>query len=398
MQVHGVCFLTDSMKGGAHLLGLYLHIPFCLRKCNYCDFCSAPSDQSTRSAYVDALCAHLAHVAPRTAGRTVDTVYFGGGTPTLLSTYDFARILDTVRTHYTLRGDAEITAECNPVTGGDALFAGLVAAGVNRLSIGLQSIHEKELALLGRLHSFADFKHTVLAAKKAGFSNISADLMFGIPAQTPTTFLETLEALCELAPTHISAYGLRIEDGTPFGKQRDTLPLPSEDEEVEMAELAASYLPAHGYARYEISNYAKAGYESRHNLRYWLGADYLGFGPGAHSLLNGVRFETPPDTDAYIRAAHQGAFDTVFKNHHTLTAHELREEYVMLRMRLAAGVDKADFRARFGRSFDEVYGKQDALVRGGFLTETDTHVAFTPRGMQLSNAILSEWLDFGGDE
>ena len=165
-----------------------------------------------------------------------------------------------------------------------------------------------------------------------------------------------------------------------------------------MAELVATYLPTRGYARYEISNYAKPGYESRHNLRYWLGADYIGFGPGAHSLWNGVRFETAPDTAAYLRAAQAGAFDALFENHHTLTPREQREEYVMLRMRLTAGVDKNEFLSRFGCTFADAYGNTDALVRGGFLTDTDTRVAFTAHGMQLSNAILSEWLDFGGDE
>jgi oxygen-independent coproporphyrinogen-3 oxidase len=292
--------------------------------------------------------------------------------------------------------DAEITSECNPVTNTDGLFEGLLQAGVNRLSIGLQSVHENELRRLGRLHSFADFESTFAAARHAGFENISADLMFGIPAQTPASFRETLEALCDLAPSHISAYGLRVEESTPFGKHRDALPFPNEDAEAEMAELVATHLPKRGYGRYEISNYAHTGYESRHNLRYWLGADYLGFGPGAHSLFQGVRFETPPDTAAYLRAIQSRDFDTLLTNHHALTAHELREEYVMLRMRLAQGVDKAEFLARFKEPFSAIYGDTARLVEGGFLIDNDTRVAFTDRGMQVSNAILSEWLDFGG--
>ncbi len=379
------------------MLGLYIHIPFCVQKCNYCDFCSAPAPDATRAAYVDALCRQLAAISPLAAGRTVDTVYFGGGTPTLLSGAELGRIMQTVRAHYTLCADAEITAECNPVTNAAGLFEGLVAAGINRVSIGLQSIHAQELALLGRLHTFADFEATLAAARAAGLSNISADVMFGIPAQTVRSFTQTLETLCNLSPAHISAYGLRIEESTPFGKRRDTLPLPNEDEEAEMAELVASYLPARGYVRYEISNYAKTGCESRHNLRYWLGDDYLGFGPGAHSLLNGVRFETPPDTAAYITAVQQERFDALFTNRHTLTPHERREEYVMLRMRLARGVNKQDFLARFGLPFDTAYGDLTPLIRGGFLIEDNTRVAFTARGMQLSNAILSEWLDFGGN-
>ena len=379
-------------------LGLYLHIPFCLQKCNYCDFCSAPASAETRAAYVDALCAHLCALSPLAREYTVDTVYLGGGTPTLLSADEFSRILDTVRAHFTLLPSAEITSECNPVTGAEALFCGMREAGVNRLSIGLQSVHERELKLLGRLHSFADFESTFAAARRAGFDNISADLMFGIPAQTAESFAQTLQTLCDLSPEHISAYGLRVEDGTPFGRMRDTLPLPSEDEEAEMAELVASYLPAHGYARYEISNYAKAGYHSRHNLRYWLGEEYLGFGPAAHSFFGGVRFETPADTGAYLRTVEKGDFDALFTERHTVTKEEAREEYVMLRMRLAEGIDKADFSHRFATSFEECYGDLSTLVQGGFLKNTDTCVAFTARGMQLSNAILSEWLDFGGNE
>lgn len=379
-------------------LGLYLHIPFCLQKCHYCDFCSAPASAGTRKAYVEALCAHLREIAPTASAHTVDTVYFGGGTPTLLDATDFARILDTVRAHFHILPDAEITSECNPVTGAEALFDGMREAGVNRLSIGLQSIHEKELKLLGRLHSFADFESAFTAARRAGFDNISADLMFGIPAQTVASFHNTLETLCDLSPEHISAYGLRVEDGTAFGKTRDQLPLPDEDAEAEMAELVATLLPARGYERYEISNYAKPGHHSRHNLRYWLGEKYLGFGPAAHSFFGGVRFETPADTGAYLRAVENGEFDALFTGHHTVEGSEARDEYVMLRMRLAEGVDKADFSHRFGTKFEECYGNLTPLVQGGFLTNTDTRVAFTARGMQLSNAILSEWLDFGGNK
>ena len=379
-------------------LGLYLHIPFCLQKCNYCDFCSAPASAKTRDAYVQALCAHLRAVAPKARAYTVDTVYLGGGTPTLLSPADFSQILDTVRACFNVLPNAEITSECNPVTNTDGLFEGLLHAGVNRLSIGLQSVHENELKCLGRLHSFTDFESTFAAARRAGFKNISADLMFGIPEQTVESFRTTLETLCALSPEHISAYGLRVEDGTPFGRMRDTLPLPNEDEEAEMAELVESLLPARGYKRYEISNYAKDGCRSRHNLRYWLGEEYLGFGPAAHSFFGGVRFETPADTGAYLAAVQKGDFDALFTSHHKIEGAEARDEYVMLRMRLTEGVDKADFLHRFGTSFEKCYGDPSPLVKGGFLQNDSTRVAFTARGMQVSNAILSEWLDFGGNE
>ena len=378
-------------------LGLYLHIPFCLQKCNYCDFCSAPASAATRARYVDALCRHLASTASMAQGYTVDTVYFGGGTPTLLDGTQFKRITDTVRGYFALEHGAEITAECNPVTGSEGLFEGLLAAGINRVSIGLQSIHEKELEMLGRLHSFSDFEATYRAARRAGVQNISADVMFGIPLQTVASFERTLDALCELSPEHISAYGLRVEDGTPFGARRNTLPLPDEETEAQMAELVASKLPQNGYARYEISNYAKAGKESRHNLRYWMGAEYLGFGPAAHSFFQGERFETPPDTLAYLEAVERARFDALYTARHVISPHEAREEYVMLRMRLTKGVEKSEFLRRFGIPFEEAYGDLNPLIQGGFLVDDGARVAFTARGMQVSNAILSQWLEFGGD-
>ena len=378
-------------------LGLYLHIPFCVRKCNYCDFCSAAADEATRAAYVDALCAHLVATAPTAQGRPIDTVYLGGGTPTILSETQLSHILDTVRSAYTLTDDVEITAECNPVTGRDTLFEALAAAGVNRLSIGVQSIHENELVLLGRAHGFADFLATLDAALRAGLRNVSADVMFGIPAQTVESLAKTLDTLAALPLTHLSAYGLRIEEGTPFDKNRDKLPFPTEDEEADMAELVPTLLQKHGFARYEISNYARNGARSRHNLRYWLGEEYLGFGPAAHSYFAGVRYATPPNTKAYIQAIAAGNLDALCVDRHILDTHEQREEYVMLRMRLAEGIDKHDFACRFGTSFEAAYGNLDALTQSGLLQSSDTHIAFTARGMQVSNAILSDWLDFKGE-
>lgn len=376
-------------------LGLYLHIPFCVRKCNYCDFYSAPADSGARSAYVDALIAQLAFEGARLGDYDVDAVYLGGGTPNLLSGEDFARILDTVKAHYRLDANAEITAECNPVAGDAEKLAAMRAAGVNRLSIGLQSIHENELQLLGRPHDYAAFLDTFHTARAVGFRNISADLMFGIPAQTEKSFAETLEALTALAPEHISAYGLRVEKRTPFWGMREKLPFPDEDAEANMAEYMVDFLASRGYRHYEISNFAKEGFASRHNLRYWLGSDYLGFGPGAHSYLGGERFETPPDTAAYLSAVRGGRFADLRQNLTRIGEKEAMDEYVMLRMRLSCGVDFADFKHRFGVSFDQRYPIDPALLAGGFLQRTDGGIAFTERGMRVSNAILSDWLCFG---
>ena len=376
-------------------LGLYLHVPFCVRKCHYCDFYSAPTDKGARTAYVRALCRHLEAEAASLGARAVDTVYFGGGTPTLLEAQDFQQILDVIRTCYRLEPDAEITAECNPITNADGLLEGLRRAGVNRLSIGLQSARDEELRLLGRPHDYAAFLATYRAARLAGFDNISVDLMFGIPSQTVESFSETVETVLALAPEHISAYGLRIEEGTPFYDMRGKLTLPSEDDEAEMAELVAGKLTAAGFEHYEISNYARATRRSQHNMRYWLGEDYLGFGPGAHSCLDSVRFSTAPDTTAYIKTVSEGRFSALREEAHHVVGKELQDEYVMLRMRLFEGIALADFSHRFGTSFENAYGDVAALVSAGFLQKTRERIAFTEKGMRVSNAILSDWLDFG---
>ena len=376
-------------------LGLYLHIPFCVQKCRYCDFCSAPADKGARTDYVRALCRHLEAEATRLTHRRVDTVYLGGGTPTVLEGEELAQILRTVKGHFVLTEDAEITVECNPVTGAEPLLRRLREEGVNRLSIGVQSAVEEELKLLGRPHGFGEVTAVFAAARRAGFENVSADVMFGIPAQTAESFSQTLDAVLALSPTHISAYGLRIEEGTPFHGMRKSLPLPDEDEEAQMAEMVAGRLRAAGYEHYEISNYAKAGYRSRHNMRYWLGADYLGFGPGAHSYLDGERFEIFRDRVAYVTAVEQGDFDGLRQNRTPIVGKELQDEYVMLRMRLSDGVDPADFRRRFGLSFEQAYGDTSRLEKAGLLYKNDRRIVFTEQGMRVSNAILCEWLDFG---
>ena len=376
-------------------LGLYLHVPFCVRKCRYCDFYSSPGGLDERGAYVKGLLVHLEHEARALSHYEVDTVYFGGGTPTLLSGEDFKQLLHVIGECYDLAPNAEITTECNPVSGGAGMAERLLEAGVNRLSIGLQSANENELALLGRPHGREEFLSTYRAARAAGFRNISVDLMFGIPEQTVESLERSLSLLCELSPEHLSVYGLRVEEGTPFYACRESLALPDEDTEAEMAERIAARLFEAGYWHYEVSNFAKPGYHSRHNMRYWLGEEYLGFGPGAHSYLGGVRFETAPDKHAYLAAVARGDFASLRTNATVIGGDEARDEYVMLRMRLFEGVDLADFQHRFGQDFFECYRVPSSLFEGGFLRRTDKGLAFTERGMRVSNAILSDWLNFG---
>ena len=372
-------------------LGIYLHIPFCKSKCHYCDFCSfADRDEATMDAYVTRLCAELAEKAPLAAYHMVDTVYFGGGTPTLLAPHQFARLLETVRAHYTLSDDAEITAECNPATADEDKLRGMRALGVNRLSIGAQSAVDAELRALGRIHSFVETQETFLAARAAGFDNVSLDVMFGIPGQTLDSFSHTLEAILSLAPEHISAYSLIVEPDTPFFEAGDRLILPDEDAVCDMSAQLLTRLREAGYERYEISNFAKPGRASRHNLHYWNMDDYMGFGPAAHSLIGGVRTGHSRDLDAYLAGQ-----DTT-EPEEVLDAPTARDEYVMLRLRLYDGVDKREFFARFGQEFDAVYGEAAAhFAAAGLLIDTPERIAFTDEGFALSNAVLSEMLFWG---
>ena len=372
-------------------LGLYLHIPFCKSKCLYCDFCSFPNPkEESISAYVDALCRDLKKRAADCADYEVDTVYLGGGTPTLLSAGQLERIIETLMHGYHLSKNAEITAECNPATANADLFRRMRTAGFNRLSIGLQSAHREELRALGRLHTFEQFEDTWEAALSAGFSNLSADVMFGIPHQTRESFVETLEKVISCNPSHLSAYSLAVEEGTPFGKRgADALDLPDEECTRAMYLDMVSRLGEAGLYQYEISNFARTGYESRHNLKYWSMEPYLGLGPAAHSDFEGVRFGNGRDVSAYIRG------EDITAESERPSEGERMNEYVMLRMRLAEGISLSDLASRFGKSAAEkIQASLKKYVGGGFVTATEDRLAFTPQGFLVSNTILSDVLEF----
>ncbi len=373
-------------------LGLYIHIPFCRSKCLYCDFCSFPNqDASTVEAYVQAVCQDLERQSANCNAHSVDTIYFGGGTPMLLPARLLLRILEQIVCRYHVAEDAEITAECNPATGNAESFAALRHGGFNRLSIGLQSIHANELRALGRLHGFADFQKTFGEARAAGFENISGDLMMGIPEQSLESYLQSLAALCALRPEHVSAYTLSVEEGTPFFRlqERARLPLPEEETVRSMYFEGIALLESLGYKQYEISNFARAGYASRHNLKYWNCEEYLGFGPAAYSDFGGARFGNSRLLDAYIEGRD-------IRTEWEVPSHDCRmNEYVMLRMRLCRGVSRKDFFERFGVSFQERFGTRlEAYLKGGFVCRTEEGYAFTPQGFSVSNTVLSELLDF----
>lgn len=376
-------------KADKKKLGLYLHVPFCVQKCLYCDFCSFAGAKENIGAYVDRLCKDVKEYGEKCASYEVDTVYFGGGTPTLLPINEFNRIIDSIYKNYSLTDNVEISCECNPATATLDYFKDMRALGINRLSIGLQSVHDNELRALGRIHSYSDFVDTFKAARDAGFDNISADLMYGIPNQTEKSFEGSIQTLVSLSPEHISAYGLKIEDGTPFGKMRENLSLPDEDAEYNMYMMLSHYLPENGYAKYEISNFSKQGRESMHNLKYWLGDDYLGFGVAAHSYFGGERFANSRDFFAYLGNA------DIIESRCNISASERMTELVMLRMRLSRGVSHSEFFNLFGQRFESLYGSRlKKYIEGGYVVTDENYTFFTDKGFFVSNYILSDLLEF----
>ena len=373
-------------------LGLYLHIPFCKSKCLYCDFCSFPRPTlEDTEAYVSALCRDLERWSERCRAHTVDTVYVGGGTPTVLNASQLERIMDAVTRFYHLDDSAEITSECNPATADASLLRSMRAAGWNRLSIGLQSAQTRELKALGRIHSFDDFQRTWETARAVGFSNLSADLMFGIPHQTEESFEDTIEKTLSCEPNHLSVYSLIVEKGTVFGRRGEAeLQLPGEDAVRNMYLRMVEALNAVGVKQYEISNFARSGYESRHNLKYWNTDEYLGFGLGAYSDFGGVRFGNGRDFQRYLGG------EDITEERETPDCKERLSEYVMLRMRLNEGIEFRALEERFGADAVEWARKSFAPYKeGDFLRMTQDRVAFTAEGMLVSNSILSDVLEFG---
>ena len=376
-------------------VGIYIHVPFCLSKCHYCDFCSVQRvDDEKKECCVEKLCEEIALFARRIGESgdvpIADTVYLGGGTPTLLSPKQFERILDVINRDFGIEKNAEITAETNPKSADGKKLAEFRSAGVNRLSIGMQSVHDNELRALGRIHNFEDFKTTFSEAREAGFDNISADLMYGIPVQTRESFASSVEVLASFAPEHISSYCLTVEEGTNFGRRRDSLILPDDDTVSDMYADMSEILENCGYHKYEISNFAKDGKASRHNLKYWHCADYLGFGVAAHSYFDGVRFAHSRDIDAYLRG------ESIIIEAEQIGCEEAMNEYAMLGMRLACGVDLRGFKERFGKAFEEAF-PGFCKYAPEFVDLNEEHCRFTDKGMFVSNYILSDVLYFSDE-
>ena len=408
-------------------LELYLHIPFCVKKCDYCDFLSGPADRQTQRAYFEAMKREIRHMGRwwrgcRTwdeAGRKhempdpselpgVRSIFFGGGTPSLPNAEEIAGLMEVLWESFPIDREAEITLECNPGTVTEEKLHIYRQCGVNRLSIGLQSADEEELRTLGRIHTYDQFLETYAKARKAGFSNISVDLMEGLPHQTWEKLSATLEKVTALEPEHISVYSLIIEEGTPFyGRYQEdiirrveglpTEALPDEDAEYDLSRQAAAFLERQGYRQYEISNYAREGFACRHNVGYWRRVPYLGFGVGAASLAFGRRWSNLRDQKTYMDLC--GEWDTwgnaspLWEQMVELTDQDAMEEFMFLGLRMREGVSREMFGEIFARPMDEVYGEVlERLKDLGLLEIAGDRVRLTRRGMEVSNVALAEFL------
>lgn len=412
-------------------ISLYIHYPYCVRKCNYCDFLSAPADEAAREHYVHLLCEEIRGRAAEAThaiesedaldesvnGRArVDTLYFGGGTPSLMTEAQLGKIMEVVRASYDLMPNAEITLEVNPGTADYEKLAAFHRVGVNRLSIGAQSFIPSELQMLGRIHTAAQISEVFGAAREAGFDNLSLDLMSALPGQTMESWTYNLGEAVRLGPEHLSCYSLIIEEGTPFAKM-SLPPLPSEEEDRAMYHFTGSFLQSNGYARYEISNYAKTGYESRHNLGYWTGHEYLGIGLGASSCLQGERFHNPQEMETYEHAVQammnssdrrevlsdagtempvenpNKSTDVMRMEVQKLSREDRMEEFMFLGLRCTRGVSETAFQEEFGVEIDTVYG--DVICRHlaqDVLRREDGRLFLSEYGLDVASYVMADYL------
>lgn len=372
-------------------IGLYLHIPFCVKKCNYCDFYSLRKPCGNEIGnYISSLCTHIKRDAHLYNDCEIDTIFIGGGTPSLVDCDDFCRLCDTIKDSFCLPSDLEFTIEANPDTITRDRLMTWKKCGVNRLSIGMQSACDSELLALGRVHSLDTFDKGFKLARECGFDNISVDIMYALPDQNPQKLQKTLDYVLNLASEHISTYCLKIENGTPFSKM--DLSLPNEDEQYEMYLSICEQLSSHGYEQYEISNFAKNGMRSKHNMKYWLSHEYIGFGPSAHSFFDRKRYFYAPSVEKYTHSLENGELpEKLYESDDILSNDEKMDEYVMLRLRLCDGACADDFEARFGKSLTDLYDF-DKYIKSGHMRKAGNSYSFTTKGFFVSNFILSDIL------
>lgn len=407
------------------LLGVYIHIPFCVRKCAYCDFLSVSATRKRQQKYVAALKREIICEAEKYITYEIQTIFLGGGTPSILNAEEIAGILECLREHYRIKADVEITMEMNPGTADCGKLLTWKKAGINRLSIGLQSTDDTELKLLGRIHTYDDFLRTYHQAREAGFTNINIDLISALPGQDVKTWVQTLEKVAALQPEHISAYSLIIEEGTRLYRQLGEYPpVPDEDEERLMDQATKRILSQTGYHRYEISNYAKEGYECRHNCIYWQRGvghitDYVGFGLGASSMVDNTRWKNTEDMERYLytyigentaeygkrtvrredlavnelRNGKEGEKENIKKDIQKLTKNDCMEEFMFLGLRMMKGVSKSEFADSFGIGMSDIYGEVLCKwEKQGMLLQNDDYVRLTEAGIDVSNMVFADFL------
>ncbi len=373
-------------------LGLYIHIPFCASKCGYCDFYSCAGKEKSMQEYQNALLAHIEESIPRMQNYYIDTVYFGGGTPSYYGAEYLCEILQTIKSSGRLLKDAEITVEMNPdsMTLNDLRM--LLKEGVNRISMGVQSANNEILKVIGRRHTYAQAFKAYKLARQAGFKNISVDLMYGLPGQTKEDWADTLSKIIRWKPDHISCYALTLEKGTPmYEVYHDTSAIPDDDTQADMYIYASEFLERFGYKRYEISNFSHKGFESLHNLRYWRMEDYMGFGPGAHSCVDNLRYSYTRDLYGYINGVKSGG--NIVDEYEKIAGLEIANEYLMLSMRTAHGIEAKEYSDRFRASFEPLEKKLEFFRQKGWTQKENGRWSFTTTGFLVSNILINELLD-----
>jgi oxygen-independent coproporphyrinogen-3 oxidase len=372
-------------------LGIYIHVPFCNSKCEYCDFYSLPSkDEKLMDEYLKAICKHIKETGPLAPGYRVDTVYFGGGTPTFFGAEGMAAILTAVRQSFDVSPRAEITFEANPDSVTPRLLRRLRSEGFNRVSLGIQCDDDRILHALGRPHTYEQAVEAVNKIRKARYRNLSVDLMYGLPGQSLEQWQATLMNVLTLKPEHISCYGLKVEKGTPLYEYKDACGLPDDDTQADMYLAAVEILKSRGYRQYEISNFAKKGMASQHNLKYWQGGEYLGFGPDASSDFAGKRFAMVRNLRAYIEGIRDHG--TVIRDIQEVPPRERAGEYLMMRLRTTAGIQQEEYERQYLLPFGPLEDILETARQRGLAIKSDGRWRLSPEGMLLSNTILSDLL------
>ena len=372
-------------------LGIYIHVPFCRSRCQYCDFYSTTNkEDKLHEGYLKAICDHIKETGPLAPNHIVDTIYFGGGTPSFFGAEGLATILTAVRRSFDVAGDAEITFEANPDSVQDHMLRRLRAEGFNRVSLGIQSDDDAILEKLGRPHDYAQAVTAFQRIRKAGFDNVSVDLMYGLPGQSVNTWIQTLENVLELKPDHISCYGLKIEEGTPFHDIQGFLRLPDDDMQADMYLAMVEVLKKQGYRQYEISNFARKSMFSKHNMKYWTGGEYIGFGPSASSDFGGKRYTNVHSLPKYVAGIRSGG--QVIDEINEIPVRERAGEYLMLRLRTAGGINREEYERQYLLPFQPL---EDVLLEyqeSGHARFTNDRWRLTPEGFLLSNTIISDLL------